>query len=65
MKCLGANPQIFYQLGALGVNTEIIWDQVGINNVFLTAQLCKDMHTPYGDQIAEEFIFSLFEKDIR
>jgi hypothetical protein len=60
-----SQPTEFLPLGALGVNTEIIWDQVGVNNVFLTAQLCEDMHTPYGDQIAEEFIFSLFEKDIR
>jgi hypothetical protein len=60
-----SQPTEFLPLGALGVNTEIIWDQVGVNNVFLTAQLCEDMHAPYGDQIAEEFIFSLFEKDIR
>lgn len=58
-------PTEFLPLGALGVNAEIVWDQIGINNVFLTCQLCEDMHTPYGDLVAEEFIFSLFEKDIR
>jgi hypothetical protein len=60
-----SQPTEFLPLGALGVNTEIVWDQIGTNNVFLTAQLCEDMHSPYGDLIAEEFIFSLFEKDIR
>jgi hypothetical protein len=55
-----SEPTEFLPLGALGVNTEIVWDQIGNAKVFLTSKLCEDMHSPYGDKIAEEFIFSLF-----
>ena len=58
-------PTEFLPIGALGVNVRIDWEEFGSKDVFITCQLCEDMHTPYGDLVAEEFIFSLLEKDIR
>ena len=58
-------PTELLPLGVLGVNVEVSWDSVGSKKTFLTAEFCEQMHTPYGDLVAEEFIFSLFEKDIR
>jgi len=59
-----SQPNEFLPLGALGVNVQIIWEEIGEHNIFLTAQLCEDMHSPYGDKIAEEFIFPIFREDM-
>lgn len=59
-----SNPTEFLPLGALGVNTEIVWEGMGTKKVFLTAQFCEDMHSPYGDKIAEEFIFPMFREEM-
>jgi hypothetical protein len=59
-----SNPTEFLPLGALGVNVRVDWDEIGSKNVFLTTQLCDDMHTIYGDKIAEEFVFPMFKEEM-
>ena len=59
-----SQPTEFLPLGALGVNIEINWEELGSKKVFLTFQLCEDMHTPYGDKIAEDFIFPMFREEM-
>jgi len=57
-------PTEFLPHGALGVNTEIKWEGIGTKNIFISCQLCEDMHSPYGDKIAEEFIFPMFREEM-
>ncbi len=59
-----SQPTEFLPLGALGVNVNIIWEEIGEHAIFLTAQLCEDMHSPYGDKIAEDFILPMFREDM-
>ncbi len=59
-----SNPTEFLPLGALGVNVRIDWEEMGSKDVFLTAQLCEDMHSLYGDKIAEEFVFPMFREEM-
>lgn len=58
-------PTEFLPLGALGVNVQVNWEDIGTKNIFLTCQLCEDMHSPYGDKIAEDVIFPMFRDDIK
>jgi hypothetical protein len=60
-----SQPTEFLPLGALGVNVEIKWEEIGEKNIFLTAQLCEDMHSPYGDKIAEDFVLPMFREEIK
>ena len=57
-------PTEFLPIGALGVNVRIDWEELGSKDVFITCQLCEDMHTPYGDKIAEDFIFPMFREEM-
>ena len=57
-------PTEFLPIGALGVNVRIDWEEMGSKDVFLTAQLCEDMHSLYGDKIAEEFVFPMFREEM-
>jgi hypothetical protein len=59
-----SEPTEFLPLGALGVNIRIDWKEMGSKDVFLTAQLCEDMHSLYGDKIAEEFVFPMFREEM-
>lgn len=59
-----SEPTEFLPLGALGVNVRIDWEGMGSKDVFLTAQLCEDMHSLYGDKIAEEFVFPMFREEM-
>jgi hypothetical protein len=59
-----SEPTEFLPLGALGVNVRIDWEELGSKDFFLTAQLCEDMHSPYGDKIAEDFIFPMFREEM-
>jgi hypothetical protein len=59
-----SEPTEFLPLGALGVNVRIDWEEMGSKEVFLTAQLCEDMHSLYGDKIAEEFVFPMFREEM-
>jgi hypothetical protein len=59
-----STPTEFLPLGALGINTEIVWEEMGTKNLFLTADLCEQMHSPYGDKIAEELIFPMFREEM-
>ncbi len=59
-----SEPTEFLPLGALGVNVRIDWEEMGSKDVFLTAQLCEDMHSLYGDKIAEEFVFPMFREEM-
>ena len=60
-----SEPTEFLPLGALGVNAQVNWEGLGVKKVFLTCQLCEDMHSPYGDKIAEEFIFPMFREEMQ
>lgn len=57
-------PTEFLPLGALGVNVNVNWEDVGSKDIFLSADLCEQMHSPYGDKIAEEFIFPMFKDEM-
>jgi hypothetical protein len=57
-------PTEFLPLGALGVNAQVNWEDIGTKNIFLTADICEQMHSPYGDKIAEEFIFPMFRDEM-
>lgn len=59
-----SEPTEFLPLGALGVNAQVNWEDIGTRNIFLTADLCEQMHSPYGDKIAEEFIFPMFREEM-
>jgi hypothetical protein len=59
-----SNPTEFLPLGALGVNVRVDWEDIGSREVFLTCQFCEDMHSPYGDKIAEEFVFPMFREEM-
>ena len=59
-----SEPTELLPLGALGVNVRIDWEEMGSRDVFLTAQLCEDMHSLYGDKIAEEFVFPMFREEM-
>lgn len=59
-----SEPTEFLPLGALGVNAQVNWEDIGTKNIFLTADLCEQMHSPYGDKIAEEFIFPMFREEM-
>jgi hypothetical protein len=58
------DPTEFLPLGALGVKVNVNWEDVGSKDIFLTADLCEQMHSPYGDKIAEEFIFPMFRDEM-
>lgn len=60
-----SEPTEFLPIGALGVNAQVNWEDIGTKNIFLTADLCEQMHSPYGDKIAEEFIFPMFREEMQ
>jgi hypothetical protein len=52
----------YHPLGQLGVNTKMSF--FGIEkNLFLTHQLCEDMHNPLGHLVAEDYIMGIFKDD--
>lgn len=52
----------YQPLGQLGVNTKMSF--FGIEkNVFLTCQLCEDMHNPLGHLVADDYIMTIFKDD--
>ena len=50
--------------GLPGVSVEISWEDLGERKVFLSSIFCESMHSTYGDEMAREFIFPLFNKKI-
>ncbi len=52
----------YHPLGQLGVNTKMSF--FGIEkNLFLTHQLCENMHNPLGHLVAEDYIMGIFKDD--
>jgi hypothetical protein len=58
-------PTELLPLGVLGVNVEVSWDSVGSKKTFLNAEFCEQMHSPYGDKIAEEFVLPMFKEEFQ
>ena len=58
-------PTELLPLGVLGVNVEVSCDSVGSKKTFLTAEFCEQMHSPYGDKIAEEFVLPMFKEEFQ
>lgn len=60
-----SKPNEFLPLGALGVNVDINWEGIGSRKTFLTAEFCEQMHSTYGDKIAEEFVLPMFKVEMK
>jgi len=59
-----SEPSELLPLGALGVNVDINWEGIGSKKAFLTTEFCEQMHSTYGDKIAEEFILPMFKDEM-
>lgn len=60
-----SEPNELLPLGSLGVNADINWEGIGSRKAFLTAEFCEQMHSTYGDKIAEEFVLPMFGDEIK